>query len=325
MSTLHMKQGIARDWDLFAAHATLVVLTAWLAWSKLVTGRLREELTGAAVAVAFLLSAPWFWLNAGEARSVRWFEDIATGFPAYERAYAHEELGKYYRSAGNSTEALKQYQRSFETFPGHGRFGAALGTFQYSEGMKEDALRTFRQVLSVDPNQKAALELSARIHYERREHDEALVFARKLAGMGREGPRAAAIRGAAADTLGLLDEALASYELALKGYPSNVELMCRIGRVHIRKGDFAGAERVFESALRFQPGSVPARMGLAAAVWEPIARNRRSLAGPATQERIRLVYRTLSQLAAEGNADAKTLAWREEVRRTLLGPVSPPG
>ncbi len=324
MSTLHMKQGIARDWDLFAAHAALVVLTSWFAWSKLVTGRLREELTGAAVVVAFLLSVPWFWLNAGEARSIRWFEDLAVGFPAYEKAYAHEELGKYYRNAGNSSEALRQYQRSFEAFPGHGRFGAALGTFQYSEGMKDEALHTFQQVLAVDSTQRVALELTARIHSERGEYAEALPYARKLAEIGQERPRAAAIHGAAAETLGLLDEALASYERALPGYPASVELLCRIGNVRVSKGDFAGAEQVFESALRLEPRSVRARMGLATAVWEPIARNPSSWAEPATRERIRLVYRTLMQLVSEGSADAKTLTWHQEVLEALSGPAPPP-
>ncbi len=321
ISTLHMKQGMARDWDLFAAHAVLLVLTAWFAWSKLVSGRLREELIGAAVITAILLSVPWFWLNAGEARSVRWFEEITVGFPSYEKAYAYEELGKYYRNAGKPAEALREYQRSFETFPGHGRFGAALGTFQYSEGMKEEALGTFQQVLSVDSTQRVALELSARICYERGDYDEMLLFARKLAGVGREGPRAAAIHGAAAETLGLFDEALASYERALTGYPANVELLCRIGRVHLEKGDFARAEQVFESALRLQPSSVPARIGLANAVWQQIARNRAAWAQPAAQERINLVYRTLTRLLSEGNADEKTVALRDEVRKALTGPA----
>ena len=319
MSTLHMKQGMARDWDLFAAHAVLVVLTAWFAWSRLVSGRLREELVGAAVVTAFILSAPWFWLNAGEARSVRWFEDITSGFPAYEKAYAYEELGKYYRNAGRSSEALKEYQRSFATFPGHGRFGAALGTFQYSEGMKDDALGTFRQVLAVDSTQRVALELSARIYSERGEYEEALVYARKLAGGGKETPRAAAIHGAAAESLGLFDEALTGYESALKGYPLNVELICRIGRIHLRRGDFAGAEQAFQSALRVQPGSVPARVGLATAVWEPVARDRKAWAEPATQNRIRLAYRTLTQLILDGKADERILALHEEVRRAMLG------
>ena len=325
MSTLHMKQGMARDWDLFAAHAALIVLTAWVAWSRFVSGRLREELVGAVVLTAFLLSVPWFWLNSGEARSVRWFEDITPGFPAYEKAYAYEELGKYYRDSGKSAEALREYQRSFATFPGHGRFGAALGTFQYMEGMKDDALRTFKQVLAVDSTQRAALELTARIYAERGEEEAALGYARRLERAGPESPRAAAVHGAAADTAGLFDEALASYERALAGYPSSVELMCRIGRVQLKRGDFAGAEQAFQSALRIQPSSVPARLGLATALWEPIARNWASLDEPATRERITRVYRTLTQLMTEGRADAKTLAWREEVLKALRGRVPVPG
>jgi tetratricopeptide (TPR) repeat protein len=319
MSTLHMKQGIPRDWDLFAAHATLVVLTAWFAWSRLVSGHLRDELAGATIITAFLLSLPWFWLNAGEARSVQWFQDITPGFPPYQKAYAYEELGNYYRDTGRPSEALKQYQSSFETFPGHGRFGAALGSFQYSEGMKDEALRTFRQVLAADSTQRIALELTARIHYERGEYEATLLYARRLAKVGQERPLAAAIHGDAAETLGLFEEALASYERALRGDPSNVELMCRIGRLYVRRGDFARAEQAFESALRLQPNSVPARMGLATAVWEPVAGNRVAWNEPATQDRLKLVYGILTQLISEGKSDEETRAWQEEVRRALHG------
>ncbi len=281
--------------------------------------RSREELVGAAVLTAFLLSAPWFWLNAGEGRSVRWFEDITAGFPPYEKAYAYEELGKYYRNSGRPAEALDRYQRSFATFPGHGRFGAALGTFQYSQGMADDAMNTFTQVLSVDSTQRVALELSARICAERGEFQESLVFARKLAAIGQERPRAAVVHGAVADTLGLTDEAIASYERALTGYSQSVDLRCRIGNLRMRKGDFAGAEQAFNSALRIQPGSVPARLGLATAIWEPISRDRASWGQPATRERIRLVYRALTQLVYEGAADEKTRAWHQEVLTIVRG------
>jgi Tfp pilus assembly protein PilF len=228
MSSVHMKLGIARDWDLFAAQTPIFVLAAYLAWSKLARGRSGSRLVGIAVSAAMFLSLPWFWLNASEVRSVQRFKDIVADQPGFSRAYAHEELGKYYRKQGMILEALEEYRICAQLFPDNARFCAVLGGLQYNRGLRDDALRSFSRALQADSTYALALKMVARIHAERSEFEQALVYARKLAGSQKESSDAAALHGVVAEKLGLYDEALRAYAAAVEKDPRRLDLVRRI-------------------------------------------------------------------------------------------------
>jgi hypothetical protein len=228
MSLVYMKLGMGRDWDLFAGQTPVFVLAAYLAWSKLTRGRPGFRAVGVAVSAAFFLSLPWFLLNASEVRSVQRFRDIVGDLPSFSQAYAHEELGKYYRKRGMIPKALEEYKICAQLFPDNARFYGVLGGLQYNSGLHDDALQSFSLSLRADSTYALGLKMVTLIHVERNEFEQALVYVRRLARSPKERSDGAALHGLVAEKLGLNDEALRAYERAVEKDPRRTDLKERI-------------------------------------------------------------------------------------------------
>jgi len=228
MSLINMKLGIARDWDLFAAQTPIFVLASYVALSRVARGRPSFRLVGIVVIAAIFLSLPWFFLNASEARSVQRFKNIIADQPGFSQAYAHEELGKYYRKRGMMQPALEEYKTAAQLFPDNARFYGVLGGVQYNYGLRDDAMQSFRRALQADSTYATALRAMAHFYFERNETEEALTYSRKLAGSEKERADDAALHGAIAEKLGLYDEALKAYEKAIAKDARLTELKERI-------------------------------------------------------------------------------------------------
>ncbi|MFH0778586.1 MAG: tetratricopeptide repeat protein [Candidatus Eisenbacteria bacterium] len=317
MSLINMKLGMPRDWDLLAAHTSVFVLAGWLSWPALSPGRPDHRVVGSLVITALLLSMPWFLLNAGESRSVRRFRDVIGGQSRFVQAYGHEEMAKYYRKQGNTAEAMEEYEACARAFPENARFCAVLGGLQYNEGLREAALANFSRALRADSTFAQALEMLANIHAERGEMNEALLYARKLAGVPKESAASAALHGALAEKVGLIDEAVDAYQRATMKDPGRSDLLQRIGVLSMQTGDFGRSERSFRALLGIQPSSVEGRKGLAAALWHLWSSTPGSRDDPLSQERLRTVLRIIDGLIAEGQADAQLTAWREKAGERL--------
>lgn len=228
MSLVNMKLGIARDWDLFAAQTPIFVLASYVALSRMTRGRPSFRLVGIVVIAAIFLSLPWFLLNASETRSVQRFKDMIADQPAFSQAYAHEELGKYYRKRGMVQPALEEYKTAARLFPDNARFYGVLGGVQYNYGLRDDAVQSFRRALQADSTYATALRTMAHIFFERSETEEALTYSRTLARGERERADDAALHGAIAEKLGLNDEAVKAYEKAITKDPQLTELRERL-------------------------------------------------------------------------------------------------
>jgi tetratricopeptide (TPR) repeat protein len=109
-----------------------------------------------AVSTAVFISLPWFWLNSSEVRSVQRFRDVIADQPGFSRAYAHEEIGKYYRKRGMMSEALKEYETAARLFPDNARFYGVLGGVQYNYGLRDEALGSFNRAFQVDSTYSTA-------------------------------------------------------------------------------------------------------------------------------------------------------------------------
>ncbi len=320
MSLIHMKLGIARDWDLFAAQMPLIVVAAFLVWSVLTGGRMGAGLVGSVVGAAFFLSVPWFWLNAGEERSVDRFRGIIGDQPRFSQAYAHEEIGKYYRKGGRIPEALEEYRIMTEIFPENARFHVVRGMLQYYEGDHDAACRAFRRGLEADSTYALALKMMARIHAERNEPKEVLFYARRLAGKREESLQSAYLHGLAAEQLGLLAEAMQAYERAVRKDPKRMDLMERVGFLALKHGDLARSERVYRTVLRHQPASVAARRGLVTVIWRLLRGNPAAWKGALARGRLQEGLKLADGLIAEGKANEETIQCREGIRAALGHP-----
>ncbi len=325
MLLLHMRLGVARDWDLFAAQAAVFSMAAFMLWDRLSQGDAHPQWVGMTAVAAIALSLPWFWLNAGEARSLQRFRDVIADMPRFQRAYAREEIAKYFRKAGRSDEALTEYRACTAIFPSNPRFHVTLGSMLYNTGQRDEALTEFAAAYAIDSTYVPSLEMLARLHAERGEYDVGLRYARKLAGRPEEPVAAAAIHGAIAVQLGLYDEALAAYRRALGLDPSRTDLLEQIGALALLSGQDAQAERAFRGALQRDPASVVAQSGLVAAIWRPLRDNPGRRAG--AERRLREALGLIQGLEAQGAVGADLRAWRVEIEQALaeLTPASAPG
>jgi tetratricopeptide (TPR) repeat protein len=325
MLFVHMALGVARDWDLFAPSATVFVFLAFLLWRRRTGGRPAAREVGAIAATAFLLAAPWFWLNAGEARSVRRFSDVIADLPRFARAYAHEEIGKYHRKAGRTAEALAEYRTCTEIFPGNPRFQVALGGLLYNTGRRDEALPVFARAFAADSTYPLALDMLTRIHAERGEVDAALPFARRLARRPEETARAAAMHGALAAMQERYDEAIEAYRRARRKDPAAIDYAMQYGVLCLLRERYAEAEEGFRAILARDAASVMGRTGLVAALWLPISAAPGTWADPAVQRRMQEALRLATKLAAEGAADPATREVAEQIRGALQQLTPSPG
>lgn len=330
LATIHMKLGVARDWDLFAAPAVIYVLTGYLTWLHLAGGRFPRQMIGMLVATAAILTLPWFWVNAGAERSLRRFEDAIGDQPDFARAYAHEEIGKHFRKQAEAEtdeerkaelvdRALEEYCRTVEIFPSNPRFHGVRGALEFNSGDHAAAFESFRRVYEVDSTYPLGLEMLALLHAEREEWEEALPYSRKLAGNSREKPRSAAVHGLVAEQLGLDREAIDAYTRTLAKDQSRSDLLERIGGLGMRAGDHALAERAFRGVVRGQP-TESARVGLVAAIWSALRGSPEQWQTADGRGRLEEAARIVEELIAEGRANRNIRQWGEEIQAALDAP-----
>lgn len=317
MLLLHLRLGVARDWDLFAAPALVFCLAGFLMWQE-AGERVRAELAVIVGASALVLVGPWFWLNAGEARSLARFRDVIADLPKFPRAYAHEEIGKYFRKAGDIAEARREYEACVAIHPSNPRFLALLAALLYNSGETDAALQRFTQVFELDSTNVSALEMLARIHAEKEEYAQALDYARRFAGRSRERAAAAMLHGTVAARLGLYPEAVAAFERALRAEPDNLECLELLGNALLLSGDHARAEQAFRALLARDPGSASALVGLVASLWMPCEGHPEDCADERARARLREALALLDRLESMSGGPSQQLQqWRGRIAAVL--------
>ena len=170
---LDRKLGSARDWDIFAPHVAGLV---WLAGtllvdeesrsvegSKPVQGRaILSPLRTAAPWTAMLLFAPWLAVNASRGAALERFERMKADFATFPRAYATEELAKYYRDHHDLENALRLYREGVGIYPRNARTHVLLGGTYLALGRFEEAIEEFDESIKLDPKGWMGLDMKAK-------------------------------------------------------------------------------------------------------------------------------------------------------------------
>jgi tetratricopeptide (TPR) repeat protein len=252
----------------------------------------------AAVWTALLLAAPWFAVNAGKESSLARFDEMRRDFARHPRAYAAEELAKYFRDHGETVRSLGYYEESVRTFPNNARTRTLLGTSYMFLGRNAEGQAQYDSALAIDPKSWMALDMKAKFALRGNDYASALEIFRKLAplrprdvlmwtGYGAAAlsqkaypeaydafARANALRpdpvnfyymGIAAAHLGRWDTAIESLQRATRTAPKDAKSFHALGAAH---------EGRYAERLRADPGKAD-RGDLEAAVH--LARQARSL------------------------------------------------
>jgi tetratricopeptide (TPR) repeat protein len=276
--TLDRKLGEARDWDLLAGHATVFALLALAVWKQ---GTARETAAGkkgpssaagpargipagtqALVLAAFFLALPWYWVHADAERGLRRFREIIADFADFPRAYAHEEMAKYYRNAKRYEEALREYETCVATFPGNPRFRTLLGSMRAARGDLEGAMEEYEAALEIEANYEPALLMMIQAYQIQGRTRETLPLFRRLLKKRPEDPALWRNYGAANQLVGELDSALVAYRRCL-ALDQRVQYQLEYGVLAGLARRWDEAKRIFRSLERHPEAGDRARLGLA--------------------------------------------------------------
>ncbi|MCA9726571.1 MAG: tetratricopeptide repeat protein [Candidatus Eisenbacteria bacterium] len=246
---LDKKLGGARDWDLLAAHSLGVGLLAalWIAPfperpepgkprtanapdGSADSGAVRSA--ALALTVSFLVAAPWISVLHLERASIARFVDVAADFPDFARAYAYEEVGKYYRKAEDYDRAEVMYRRCVETYPGNPRFHVLLGSIFMIQASRTD-----------DDERETHLLDQAEAEY------------RQALQSMPDNPLALGNLAQALASRGKLDEALPIYEKLVVVDPGKDVNWIGLGNVRLQIGDPTGAVAAYGAALQRNPAA----------------------------------------------------------------------
>lgn len=326
---LDRKLGGARDWDLFAAHAGgLLLLCALLLPDRVGRNALESDdgaagagsakgatpsrgaapapgaAVGLVVGASLLCSASWVVLEHWEEKSIARFVDVAADFPAFARAYAYEEVGKYYRKAEDLPRAEEMYERCIEAYPKNPRFRVLLGSIYFVRAKLDDAEREYRAALEIDPDHRMANEMMGNL----------------LVARAQSGP--------APEAKGLFDQAANVYFRLTELEPRNAKYWQAACGSSLRAGRSVDAARAAEQALKLDP-NLPLRFELATALMgqgkfaEAVPAFRDAIRSRDAAERARvglavcLTAKATDELRALGHAEGATMAEIEEQVRLI--------
>lgn len=285
------KLGGARDWDLLAAHTSGLVLLAAMFLPAAQAGadaagpgapgkRTRalsapSPVVGALLAVAGLLVVPWIVLLHIEQRSIDRFVDVASDFPRFARAYAYEEVGKYYRKAEDMDRAVEMYERCVESYPGNPRFRILLGSVYFMRGDVAKAKGEYEAALEKDPASFMAMEMLGKVALQQRDFPTAVQWFQKLVQQRPANAQGWQMLGYSAARAGMPQEAVRGYAQAMVVDPSLNEYHdLGVGLLQLRR--YEDAVRAFRQAISRGQTRGSTRLGLAWSLTEAAAEEVRS-------------------------------------------------
>ncbi len=126
-----------------------------------------------ALGVSLLVGMPWVVLLHWEDRSILRFVDIAADFPDFPRGYAYEEVGKYYRKAGDLDRAQALYEKAVATNPSHARIRILLGSIYYARENYDAAEKQYLVANQLDPKNYMAVEMLGQVGMKRERFEDA--------------------------------------------------------------------------------------------------------------------------------------------------------
>ena len=152
---LHPRQGLFRDWDVFAAGGlALSILAAWLVGGTLRGAPRRTWLAVATVAAVLAPTLQWLALHTDLERGLRRAEAFAIGPPArsdVERAAIWDYVGTRHFAFERWDPAVAAFEKAVEVAPSMRMF-FTLATAEQRAGRPREAQVAYRHSVERDPN-----------------------------------------------------------------------------------------------------------------------------------------------------------------------------
>ena len=178
-------------------------------------------------------------------------------------APGYNNLSNAYYKQGRVEDAIRTARRALELQPDYGVADYNLGNLYAGQGQFERAKKYFEEALRLYPNYADAQTNLGQLIAERGDLDTGIRYFRKAIELNPSISRAHLNLGVALAKQGKLDEAIPPLEQAARLKTDSPEASFYLGSVYAAQNRYGDAEAAFAQALRIQPGFAPAHQSLA--------------------------------------------------------------
>ena len=178
-------------------------------------------------------------------------------------APGYNNLSNAYYKQGRVEDAIRTARRALELQPDFGVADYNLGNLYAGQGQFELAKKYFEEALRLYPNYADAQTNFGQLLAERGDLDTGIRYFRKAIELNPSISRAHLNLGVALAKQGKLDEAIAPLEQAARLKTDSPEASFYLGSVYAAQNRYGDAEAAFAQALRIQPEFAPAHQSLA--------------------------------------------------------------
>jgi tetratricopeptide (TPR) repeat protein len=169
-------------------------------------------------------------------------------------------LGLAHMIKGNLPAAVAALEKCVEAAPAFSDGHNNLATALLESGQAERAAAEYRKAFELDENYNASFNL-AKIEFQRGRHEAALEYVVRSLRKNNKSLLAFNLQGLILEALNRLDEAMASYEAALKIVPGELNVEFNLAVVYYKQEDFAKSRALLASILRRLRERTPAQAG----------------------------------------------------------------
>ena len=239
------------------------VSAAWWGLGRVFTGEGGGRRAAALLVVLVVtpLFTATYLRNAVWSDSIVFWEDLVSKSPG--KARVRNNLGLAYYERGMVAEAIEEYELAIEM--GHAMAGTYfnLGVAYYNLADYEKSIGLYKEALKLNPRYVEARANLGGAYVKGGFLDDALVELKEVVLSEPELSKARNYLGMAYVELGRLDEAAAEFKWAVS-LGEGVDATYNLGVTYLRLGLIAEALNSFEETLRLDPGHAGARSNLGA-------------------------------------------------------------
>lgn len=175
-------------------------------------------------------------------RGVPYFEQALKRDPQYLQAYVN--LAGLHARQTDYGPAVATLRRGIEALPRSVELRLRLGRIHLVQAQYPEALEQLAQALELDPANGEALEMQAQVYLQQKDTPAALRVLRE--GLAHDSTNAA-LRGRLGVLLfeqGVVDEAVAHLEAAIRSNPDAAEVYYALGQACLRRGEAARGQQL---------------------------------------------------------------------------------
>jgi arylsulfatase A-like enzyme/Tfp pilus assembly protein PilF len=208
-----------------------------------------------------LLNVGWVLMNLERfEEATETFEKALRIYPGH--VFALSSLGDISFIQGDLGQATRRYRELLLERPSHLKSILAMAKIFEQRGLREEAKVSYRRATELAPRDLDSQLSLAWLQFGDKEYDDAL---ETLGAAAAQDPGMAELnlyRGDIYFATGRLKEAASEYQLGVKKAPQAPQGYHGLGMIASRRGEKVEARRLFEEALRLDPGYTASRQEL---------------------------------------------------------------